>query len=75
MKAIISRASINGHFPNVGTTDRTVVSHNKTKQGIRRYARMYAKGMAYRIEFFHAEKFYCEPFAVEQGIAPSGEVA
>lgn len=69
MKAIISRQAANGLIPNVGTTDRTVVSHYKTKQGIRRYARMYAKSKAYRIEFFHDEKFYCEPFAVEQGIA------
>jgi hypothetical protein len=75
MKAIISRASINGHFPNVGTTDRTVVSHYKTKQGIRKFAKQYAVGRAYRIEFFHPEQFYCEPFAVEQGIAPRGEVA
>lgn len=71
MKAIISRQAANGLIPNVGTSDRTVVSHYKTKEGIRRFAKKYAgqTGRAYRIEYYHDEKFYCEPFAVEQGIA------
>ena len=69
MKAIISRQSANGLIPNVGTSDRIVVSHYKTKDGVRRFAKKYAAGRAYRIEFFLDEKFYCEPFAVETGRA------
>jgi hypothetical protein len=69
MKAIISRANERGYLPQVGTTDRTVVSHYKTKDGIRRYARKYAQGREYRIEFFHDSQFYAEPFSTEQGQA------
>jgi len=69
MKAIISRASINGVFPNVGTSNRVLVSHYRTKNGVRRFARKYAVGFQYRIEFFHSENFYGMPFAVETGRA------
>lgn len=65
MKAIISRQDSNGRIPEVGTTDRTVVSHYKTLQGVRRYARKYANGKLYRIEFFKDECFYGDPFRVE----------
>ena len=64
MKALISRES-NGRIADVGTTHRTVVSHYKTQEGLRRYARKYANGKAYRIEFFHDEEFYGEPFHIE----------
>ena len=66
MKAIISRASASGQIATVGTTDRTLVDHYKTTTGVRRYALQYAKGKPFRIEFFHDDKFYGEPFRVEE---------
>ena len=73
MKAIITRANEYGEFPQVGTTDRIVVSHYKTSIGVHKFARKYA-GMradgvtprSYRIEFFHDKNFgEREPFAVQ----------
>jgi len=64
VKAIISRANSCGAIAEVGTTDRTVVSHYKTSGGVVRYARKYAQGKPFRVEFFHDEKFYAEPYMV-----------
>jgi len=68
MKVIVSREASNGLIPQVGTLDRTVVSHYKTENGVRRFAKQYAKGKRFRIEFFHDDSFYGEPYRVERGV-------
>ena len=65
MKAIISRETAQGQIAEVGTTNRTVVSHYKTLQGVRKYAKQYAGDRQYRIEFFYDDSFYSAPFRVE----------
>jgi len=63
MKAIVSRA-VNGAFPEVGTSDRMIVSNLKTHHGVMRRARRYAQGKPFRVEFFTDEGFYGEPYRV-----------
>ena len=65
MKAIISRETESGAMAEVGTTNRTVVSHYKTVADIRRFAEKYAAGKRFRIEIFTDNNFYGEPFHVE----------
>ena len=63
MKAIISRA-VNDSFPEVGTTNRMIVSGLKTQAGVMRRAKQYAQGKAFRVEFFTDDNFYGEPYRV-----------
>jgi hypothetical protein len=69
MKAIISREheSVPGYIPECGTDNRTLVSHYKTLNGMRRFAKRYAQGRAYRIEFFTDSNFYGDAFRTETG--------
>ena len=62
MKAIVSRARTDGSIPEVGTGDRMVVSGLKTEQGVIRRARAYARGKAFRVEFFTDARFYSDPY-------------
>lgn len=62
MKAIISRARLDGSIPEVGTNDRMLVSDLKTEQGVIRRARVYARGKAFRVEFFMDARFYSDPY-------------
>lgn len=63
MKAIISRERNDGTFAEVGTSDRTVVA-GLTYRGVIRRARRYAQGKRFRVELFHDEQFYAEPYRV-----------
>ncbi len=70
MKAIISRTNSVGAIAEVGTSDRTIVSHYKTHNGVMRYARKYAQGKTFRVQFFHDSEFYGNPYrcvTVRQG--------
>ena len=60
MTAIVSRA-VNGTFAEVGTSDRMLVSL-KTEQGVIRRGRKYAQGKTFRVEFFHSEHLYGNPY-------------
>ena len=62
MKAIISRGTATGLPAEVGTSDRTVVSHYKTQDGVVRFAKKSAQGKPWRIEFFHDDQFYGQPY-------------
>ena len=71
MKAIISR-HVNGSFAEVGMSNRVLVSHYKTREGVRRFAKKYAANSPsrlYRIEYFTDENFYGLPYAAETGRA------
>jgi hypothetical protein len=63
MKAIVSR-TVNGTFPEVGTSDRMLVSDLKTEQGVIKRARHYAQGKTFRVEFFHSDNLYGQPYRV-----------
>jgi hypothetical protein len=65
MKIIVTRAADNGRFHDLGTTNRWLFSDITAEAGAIERARQYSRGLAYRIEFFQAERFYnCEPFRV-----------
>ena len=66
MKAIISRTTLTypHEFPEVGTSDRMVVSTFRTERGVLACARAYAGGRSFRVEFFHAGRFYGEPYKI-----------
>lgn len=64
VKAIVTRANDRGVFDEVGSVNRAVVSHLTSESNILRWAEKYANGAAYRVEFFHASKFYGEPYKV-----------
>ena len=64
MKALISREGSQGKIAEVGTSNRTVVSHYKTQRVVMRFASKYAQGKSYRVEFFHDGQFYNTPFEV-----------
>ena len=61
--AIISRR-VNGQFAEVGTSNRTIIKRNQMAT-IRKYAKAYANGAAYRIEYFHEGRIYGEPWLVQ----------
>ena len=79
MKAIISVATDPTSYPEVGMTDRTIVSRYKTIEGVERYARSFAGMIArgkgnshgpimgtayYRIEIFSDSGIYNDPYLV-----------
>jgi hypothetical protein len=72
MKIIISRQLTNGSWPTVGTSDRVLFSGVVTESAAIDRATKYAQGRAFRIEFFHDERFYNElPFrTIEQSAFP-----
>jgi len=72
MKIIISCQLPNGSWPTVGTSDRVLFSGIVTESAAIDRATKYAQGRAYRIDFFHDERFYNEePFrTVEQSAFP-----
>jgi hypothetical protein len=53
-------------------SNRVLVSHYRTKDGVRRFAKKYAansESKLYRIEFFTDANFYGLPYAAETGRA------
>lgn len=62
MKAIVSRAKPDGTIPEVGMSDRMLVSDLTTERGVIRRAKQYAKGKRVRIEFFTDHNFYGDPY-------------
>lgn len=62
MKAIISRARADGSIPEVGTSDRMLVSDLTTERGVLRRAMRYANGKRFRVEFFTDHNFYGNPY-------------
>ena len=72
MKILISRTNERGTFDTVGTSNRWLFSDITSERGAISRAIQYAGGKAYRIEFFHDERFYNEePFrTIEQSAFP-----
>lgn len=65
IKAIVSlKNEKNGTFPEVGMTDKTIVSGISEKI-VKKLAKNYAKNRDYRVEYFQAEKIYSDPYKVE----------
>jgi hypothetical protein len=65
MRIIISRMTDRG-WPTVGMSDRTVRSVASERVAMN-LARDFAGGRSYRIEFFHDNEFYKEPYkTIEQ---------
>lgn len=62
MKAIISRAREDGSIPEVGMSNRMLVSDLLTERGVIRRAKQYANGKAFRVEFFTDQNFYGNPY-------------
>ena len=59
--AIVSRDDGTGMIPDVGMNDRAPVSHLTTEKGILKWAREFARGRQFRVEFYshmHATKPY-----------------
>lgn len=62
MKAIVSRQTSYGTIPEVGMSDRMLISDLTTERGVIRRAKQYAQGKPFRIEFFHSDRFYSDPY-------------
>jgi hypothetical protein len=73
MKILISRSNERGTFDSVGTSNRWLFSDITSERGAISRAIQFAGGKAYRIEFFHDERFYGQekPFrTIEQSAFP-----
>ena len=63
MKAIVTRKNKDGSYDEVGMNNRTIISHLKSKAGIRRSAKDFAKG-PHRIEWY-SDNIHTNPWKVE----------
>ncbi len=52
MYAIVTKMNPDGTFDGVGMNNRAPVSHLKTEKGIMKWARDYARGLTFRVDFY-----------------------
>lgn len=71
MYAIVTKMNDDGTFDNVGMNNRAPVSHLTTENGIMRWAREYARGKTFRVEFYYT-RYSLQPFktVVEATVKP-----
>jgi hypothetical protein len=65
MKVLITRANPRGEFDTVGITNRLLLSDVASEADALTAAKSYARGLAFRVELYHDERFYnSQPFRV-----------